>query len=98
MCVQAVQGLLKRHGALEQEVGSRQAQQEKLHSQAAQMTKRAHFASHTIEQRMQTLEDQLAQLKSHAQHRAQRLDDSLRSQHYFNEARPLCHSCLTPSG
>ncbi|XP_060065678.1 spectrin alpha chain-like isoform X1 [Ylistrum balloti] len=81
-----VQNLLKKHQALQAELGGHEPRINNVCHHGNDMIKDGHFAAKEINQKIEGLQDKWQQLKDKAFQRKQDLEDSLQAQQYFADA------------
>ena len=81
-----VQNLMKKHQALQAEIGGHDPRIQNVCDQGKEMVDEGHFASEEIEKRCQALTDRWNNLKDKSTQRSQDLEDSLQAQQYFADA------------
>ncbi|XP_021352010.1 spectrin alpha chain-like [Mizuhopecten yessoensis] len=81
-----VQNLLKKHQALQAELGGHEPRINNVCHHGNEMIKDGHFAAKEINQKIDGLQDKWRQLKDKAFQRKQDLEDSLQAQQYFADA------------
>ncbi|ELU13181.1 hypothetical protein CAPTEDRAFT_92285, partial [Capitella teleta] len=81
-----VQNLMKKHQALQAEIGGHDPRIQNVCDQGKEMMDEGHFASEEIAKKCQGLTDRWNSLKDKSNQRSQDLEDSLQAQQYFADA------------
>lgn len=81
-----VQNLMKKHQALQAELGGHESRITAVSDQGREMVDEGHFASEDIQNRIEELQEKWGSLKDKAKQREQDLEDSLQAQRYFADA------------